>query len=64
MKFFTRMGQKTPPPKITGIKNGSNSRRKAENQVWHVSCIRCFHGKKYSAHMEFASRQLAKRTRR
>jgi hypothetical protein len=44
MKGFARMGQKKPPQKSEGIENGSNSRRKAANQVWHVSCIRCFHG--------------------
>jgi hypothetical protein len=64
MKVFIRRGQKKPRQKSEGFENDSNSRGKAENQVWHVSCILCFHGKKYSAHMEFASRQLAKRTRR
>jgi hypothetical protein len=45
MKFFGRMGQKTSPKKSKGIENGSNSRKKTVNQVWHVSCIRYFHGK-------------------
>lgn len=60
---FCPHGQKTPPPKNAVIENGNNLRRKAENQVWHVSCIRCFHGESFQ-HIEFASRHFAKRTRR
>jgi len=47
MKVFARMGQKTPPQKSKEIENGGNSRGKAENQIWHVSCIRCFHGESF-----------------
>jgi hypothetical protein len=49
MKVFIRRGQKTPAPKNEGIENGSNSSGKAENQVWHVSCIRCFHGESFQS---------------
>jgi hypothetical protein len=47
MKVFIRRGQKTPAPKNEGIVNGSNSRGKVAYQVWHVSCIRCFHGESF-----------------
>jgi hypothetical protein len=38
-------GKKLHPQKNAGFENESNSRGKTENQDWHVSCIRDFHGK-------------------